>query len=99
MVLGSGDVQKMKRMGATVIHSNCDPEAAKDKSLPSSSYLVCCKDGDETWYDIVMGLQVPIFDAYHEVFGYNVIQHWKWTDGNVNPKLWMSRNESDKKKK
>ena len=98
-MLTTGDVQKMKRMGVTVIYSNCEPIAADDKSLPSSSYLVTCKDGEDQWYDIVLGLQVPIFDAYHEVFGHNVIQRWRWTDGTCNPKLWAVRNEPEKKKK
>ena len=53
-MLTNSDVQKMKRMGVTVIYSNCDPIAADDKSLPSSSYLVTCKEGDDQWYDIAV---------------------------------------------
>lgn len=98
MALTNGQINRMKEMGVTVIHADCSVQDAKNKTLPTTSYLVTCNDGEETWYDIVMGLQVPIFDSYHEVFGRNVIQKMKWTDGNINPKLWGYRNEHKKKK-
>lgn len=98
MALTDSDIQLMKKMGATVIQADCSVQDAKDKSLPLNSYLVTCKDGDDTWYDIVMGLQVPIFDSYHEVFGKNVIQKWVWTSGTISPKFWAIRNEPKKKK-
>lgn len=72
-----------------VIDRNCKPEAAKDKSLPTSAFLVeyVTKEGT-TQYDIVMAYkQVDIFDAYYDVYreGFRTITQ---ASGNVKPKLW-----------
>tara|TARA_S200002703_G_scaffold78016_1_gene67195 strand:- start:1016 stop:1312 length:297 start_codon:yes stop_codon:yes gene_type:complete len=88
MVLSSSDVKTFKeKYTVTVIHTNCEPAAAKDKSLPRNSYLVKCENSEEVWYDIVMGSNSDVFDAYYDTFG-NVIKLMDWTDGNVLPKLW-----------
>ena len=81
MVLSSADVTNFKsKYGVIVIHINCDPSAAKDKSLPRNSYLIKCDNDTEVWYDIVMGFQSDIFNAYYDTFG-NVMKAMNWTDG------------------
>jgi hypothetical protein len=96
MVFTSDVIKKFQtNYSVVVIVNNCDPIAAKDKSLPTSSYLITCEDNDDKWYDIVYGMRVNIFDAYYDHFG-NVLKKMEWTDGTRNPKLW---GESSKKKK
>ena len=63
--------------GINIIHVNCDPSAADDKSLPRDSYLVTYGDNNEQKHDIVQGLQSDIFDhllAILPEFGLRVYQ-------------------------
>ena len=39
--------------GVYIIHANCDPELAKDRSLPHTAHLVEFDDGNGVVYDIV----------------------------------------------
>lgn len=96
MVFTSDIIKKFQtNYGVIVIVNNCDPIAAKDKSLPTSSYLITSIDDDDMWHDIVYGTKVNIFDAYYDHFG-NVLKNMEWTNGTRNPRLW---GESSKKKK
>ncbi len=98
MPLSNLDLQDFKNKGVTVIHSDCSVEAANDKSLPVDSYLVTCDLDGVKWYDIVKGLQVPIFDCYYDAFGQNVMQKMVWTKGTVSSRAWGVVNEDKKKK-
>lgn len=98
MVLTTEDIVAFKAYGITVIISNCDKSAAKDKTLPSNSYLLTCENEGGPWYDIVMGSRFDIFDAYYDRFG-GVIKRMEWTDGRVNPKLWGNKPKEEKKRK
>ena len=49
-----------------IIQTNCDKTAAQDKSLPRNAYLVVYSEDGEEKFDIVCGLQVDIFDHYHD---------------------------------
>jgi hypothetical protein len=99
MTLSSEDVKLFRsKYGVTVVHANCDPSAAEDKSLPSNSYLVTLHQEDEHWCDIVMGPSSDIFDAYYDSFG-NVVKSMGWTHGTRNPKLWGESNKTKSKKK
>tara|TARA_B100000902_G_scaffold397634_1_gene462022 strand:+ start:3030 stop:3332 length:303 start_codon:yes stop_codon:yes gene_type:complete len=99
MVLSGADIANFKSVYSVVcIHVNCDPSAAKDKSLPRSAYLVHCDNGTEVWYDIVMGSKLDIFHAYYDKYG-NVVKNISWTDGKIVPKLWNYTQKEDTKKK
>lgn len=87
MVLAGEDIQFLQTYGIKILISNCEPSAAKDKSLPRNTYLVKCVNEDDQWYDIVMGCRFDIFDAYYDRFG-NVIKKMSWTEGTINPKMW-----------
>ena len=72
-----------------VIHKKCDPNLAKDKSLPLDSYLVSYIEESEVVFDIVKASsQVSIFDHYYDNYGKGSPISIKWTSGTVNPKLW-----------
>ena len=78
-----------------IIHHNCDPELANDRSLPHTAYLVEYDDGNKVCYDIaVSSKRVEIFDYYWDKYR-NVIS-LKQSEGRTNPKLWQ---DPRKKKK
>jgi len=84
--------------GVTVIGTNVDKEAAKDKSLPVDSYLLTLESDGETWLDIVRGVKVKIFDAYYDTFG-NCMKDMVYTEGTISAKLWGIKSKETKKKK
>jgi hypothetical protein len=98
MTFTGDDIKIIESYGIKVLANNCQANAAKDKSLPSTTYLVRCQQEDAIWYDIVMGSQYDIFDAYYDTFG-DVIKSMKWTEGRINPKLWGIKPKSEKKKR
>ncbi|MFZ9205010.1 MAG: hypothetical protein ACO22L_03905 [Candidatus Nanopelagicaceae bacterium] len=78
-------------MNIKILHQNCDPSLAEDKSLPYTAYIVEYDDGDATCYDIVIcNKQIDIFDYYWDRYRENLIS-FKQTEGRVNPKLWSSK--------
>jgi len=98
MVLTTEDINIFKKYGITVIISNCNKSASKDKSLPVNSYLVTCEKENEQWYDIIMGSRYSIFDAYYDRFG-RIVKKIEWTDGRINPRLWDIKPKEDKKRR
>lgn len=80
-----------------VLHKNCDPSLAEDRTLPYSAYIVKYLDEDQYNYDIVIAnKRVDIFDYYWDRYREGLIT-FKQTEGRVNPKVWD--NSSNKKKK
>jgi hypothetical protein len=80
-----------------IIHRECDKSVAKDKKLPTDSYIVgYIKDGNLT-YDIARGTKVELFDHYYDNF--RCVKSIEWTDGVVNPKLYDYVPRESKKKK
>ena len=71
-------------MGCSIIKTGCTPDAANDKTLPTNAYLLELKKGDDTWFDIVMGEAVGIFDTYYDLFG-DVMQKMSYTKGTRQP--------------
>ena len=71
-------------MGCTIIKTGCTPDAAEDKTLPTNAYLLELKKDGETWFDVVMGESVGIFDTYYDLFG-NVMQKMSYTKGTRQP--------------
>lgn len=81
------------------IHQNCNPELAKDRTLPYSAYLVEYESEGEISYDIVNSQKkVEIFDYYWDKYREG-LKSFKQTEGRVNPKLWGEKSKEAKKKK
>ena len=84
--------------GCQVIHENCDPKAALDKSLPYNSFLIEYIVGDKTRFDIASGNgQVDIFDDYYDKYKKD-LKKMTQTEGRINPKLWQDPKKPQKKK-
>ena len=82
--------------GCKILHQDCDPVLAENRSLPYTTYLVEYLDDGITKYDIVnANKQADIFDDYWDKYRHNLIK-MKQTEGRVNPKLWQ---DPTKKKK
>lgn len=74
--------------GCKIIHSDCDPTLAQDKSLPYNTFLVEYLQDGMTHFDIASGpKQVDIFDDYWDKYRHDLINMTQ-TEGRVNPKLW-----------
>ena len=70
--------------GCSIIKTGCTPDAANDKTLPTNAYLLELKKGSDTWFDLVMGESVGIFDTYYDLFC-NVMQKMSYTKGTRQP--------------
>lgn len=81
----------------TILHKECDPSIAKDKSLPRDSYLISYMKDDTLVYDIARGSRVELFDYYYDNFR-NIVGI-NWTDGTVNPKTYDYIPKENKNKK
>jgi len=82
-----------------ILHQNCDPTLAEDRTLPYTAYIVKYQPNeDEICYDIVISnKKVDMFDYYWDKYREGLLA-WKQTEGRVNPKLWGSQQLSKKKK-
>ena len=86
-------------MKFVIIHEDCDPKLADDKSLPTNSYLVEYVLDKKIHYDIVMAnKKVDIFDHYYDLYRYDLLT-FNQTEGRISPKLYGYKAPSDKKKK
>lgn len=82
-----------------ILHQNCDPEVANDRSLPYNAYLVTYEDDGEIAYDLVIpDKQIEIFDYYWDKYREG-LKGWKQSEGRVNPKLWGNKPKEEKKKR
>ena len=70
--------------GCTIIKTGCTPDAADDKTLPTNAYLLELKKDNDTWFDILRGESVGIFDTYYDLIG-NVMQKMSYTKGTRQP--------------
>jgi hypothetical protein len=74
--------------GCKVLHSDCDPTLAQDRSLPYTAFLVEYAQDGMTKFDIVTAAkQVDIFDDYWDKYRHD-FRTMTQTEGRVNPKLW-----------
>lgn len=86
-------------MNIKILHQNCDPELANDKSLPYNTYLVKYEIDEAFCYDLIIAnKQVDIFDYYWDKYREG-IKGWKQSEGRVNPKLWGAQTKESKKKR
>lgn len=90
----------MNNERVTILHKDCDPELAKDKSLPYSAFLIEYYDSEgHKKYDIASSYkQVDLFDYYYDEYKHG-LKGWTQTDGKVNPKMYgyKSKNKESKK--
>lgn len=85
-----------------ILHKDCDPSIAEDKSLPYTAYMIEYLQDGVTKFDVATGYkQSEIFDHYWDNYHgdfVNMVQ----TAGRVNPKLWQdpsSKKEKETKKR
>jgi hypothetical protein len=82
-----------------VIHRDCDPVLAQDRTLPYTAYLVEYLQDGMTHFDIVVSAKkVEIFDYYWDLYRHDLIAMTQ-TEGRVNPKLWNFKSKESKKGK
>jgi hypothetical protein len=82
-----------------ILHQNCDPEIANDKSLPYNAYLVTYEIDGAIAYDLVIPeKQMEIFDYYWDNYRQG-LKGWKQSEGRVNPKLWGNKPKEEKKRR
>lgn len=82
-----------------ILQENCDPNAANDKSLPYTSYLVEYVVGKTIQYDLVMAnKQVDIFDYYWDKYREDLLTFTQ-TQGRISPKMWGYKKPEKKKRK
>ena len=82
-----------------ILHQNCDPELANDRSLPYTAYLVTYEIDGAIAYDLVIpDKQLEIFDYYWDRYREG-IKGWKQSEGRVNPKLWGIKPKEEKKRR
>lgn len=82
-----------------ILHQNCDPSVADDRTLPYNAYLVTYEIDGAIAYDLVIpDKQVEIFDYYWDRYREG-LKGWKQSEGRVNPKLWGSQTKESKKRK
>jgi len=81
-----------------ILHQNCDPEVANDRTLPYNAYLVTYEIDGAIAYDLVIpDKQVEIFDYYWDRYREG-LKGWKQSEGRVNPKLWGNQTKEKKRK-
>lgn len=82
-----------------VLHQNCDPELANDRTLPYTAYIVTYEVDGAIAYDLVIpDKQLEIFDYYWDRYREG-LKGWKQSEGRVNPKLWGVQIKETKKGK
>lgn len=80
-----------------VVHTDCDPTLAQDRSLPYTAYLVEYKQDGLTKFDIVIGRnKVEVFDHYWDNYHHDFVNMTQ-TEGRANPKLWGAQPAKKKK--
>jgi len=82
-----------------ILHENCDPKLADDRSLPYTAYLVEYEIDGAKAYDLVIpDKKVELFDYYWDKYREG-LKGWKQSEGRVNPKLWGIQPKETKKKR
>ncbi len=81
-----------------ILHQDCDPTLAQDKSLPQTAYLVEYLLDGMTKFDVVIcAKKVDIFDHYYDNYRKDLLNITQ-TDGTANPKTWGGSSPGKKKK-
>ena len=82
-----------------IIHENCDPELANDKTLPNNAFLIEYKIDGTSYYDIsAAAKQSELFDHYYDKYKRDFVT-MKQAEGRISPKLWCNEPPKSKNKK
>jgi hypothetical protein len=82
-----------------ILYQDCDPELAKDRTLPYTAYIVTYEIDGVIKYDIVQcNKKLDIFDHYWDHYRGD-FKSFKQTEGRVNPRLYGNQPPEEKKKK
>jgi hypothetical protein len=82
-----------------VLHQDCDPSLANDRTLPYNCYLVSYKLDGRICYDLILtDKKIDIFDYYWDRYRNDFIS-FEQSEGRVNPRLWSNKSTEPKKKK
>jgi hypothetical protein len=82
-----------------ILHHNCDPSLANDRSLPYTCYLIKYKLDGSICYDLVIAdKKIDIFDYYWDRYR-NDFLSFTQSEGRVNPRLWGNKPLEEKKKR
>ncbi len=82
-----------------ILHQDCDPSLAQDKTLPYNAYIIEYLQDGVTKFDIAFGgKQSEIFDHYWDNY-HNDFVNMIQTDGRVNPKMWGNKPKKENKKR
>lgn len=74
-----------------IIAEKCDPQAANNKKLPYTAYLVEYIVDGKTTYDITIAYRaVDLFDHYYDKYKKNFVKFTQ-SQGIANPKLWNNK--------
>lgn len=85
--------------GCKIIHEDCDPTLAQDRTLPNNAFLIEYLQDGMTRFDIAMAAkQVDIFDDYWDKYRHDFVTMTQ-TEGRINPKLWGNKPKEKKGKK
>lgn len=80
--------------GIKMLHQDCDPTLADDRSLPYTAFLVEYLQDGMTKFDIVSATkQVDIFDHYWDHYRSD-FKNMTQTEGRISPKLWNPPSKS-----
>lgn len=80
-----------------ILHENCDPALADDRTLSYNSYLVSYDLDGSLSYDITIAdKKSEMFDHYWDKYRENFIG-WKQSEGRINPRLWGAKPKKEKK--
>ena len=75
-------------MTVNLIHEDCDPTLAQDKTLPYNAYLVEYTKEDRIAYDIATcSTSVELFDEYYDKYKKG-FKTFKQAEGKVAPAMW-----------
>jgi len=75
-------------MTVNLIHEDCDPTLAQDKTLPYNAYLVEYTKESRIAYDIsTCSTTVELFDEYYDKYKKDFIS-FKQAAGKVAPAMW-----------
>ena len=81
-----------------ILHEDCDPSLALDKSLPYTAYIIEYLVDDISHYDIAVGNKVSeMFDHYYDKHKKDFVTITQ-TEGRANPKLWGAQQATPPKK-
>ena len=76
-----------------ILRHDCPADAAEDRTLPYTAYIVCYLIDGVEHYDIVSSSKnVDIFDHYWDRYKQD-LKWYKQTEGRANPKLWQDPNQ------